>query len=69
LQSADVLANLMYRTYRDTGTFERGSLHPVLAALMKRKNKAHFLQDIDREEIERIVWNSKHPDQLRPRKD
>jgi Protein of unknown function (DUF3800) len=68
LQSADILANLMYRTYRDAGNFNEGSRHPVLAALVKSKPRSHFLQDFDREEIERIVWNSENPDRLRKRK-
>jgi hypothetical protein len=58
LQSADIPANLMFRTYRDHGSFDEGTHHPVLAALAGTKPYAHFLQAIDRAELIKHLRNS-----------
>jgi hypothetical protein len=58
LQSSDVLANLMFRTYRDKGNLNEESLHPVLASLAGLKPYSHFLQAFDRAEIIRTLRNT-----------
>ena len=58
LQAADVLANLMYRTYRDKGNFNEESLHPVLGSLAGVKPGSHFLQRFDRADIIETLRNT-----------
>lgn len=57
LQSADILANLTFRTFRDQiETRNENYFHPVLISLIE--GERHFLQPMDDAEIKKIIDQS-----------